>query len=190
MAVVSRGLLSLAIIITIVLATIMYLIWGAKGWSAGMIGGFYAAFQAGKIFRDYWRSKSCLTISDIASRTGIPEPQLNKMLAAKKIMPRYLVQTARKEFTNKYALDDLGEMMTLLRASEHPQNDATLLRATQENPTSPQMLLRPIQFEAIEMERSEIERPDQERTETVPTELKPAEYTAVIQEEAHPLLQN
>jgi len=173
---VTHGMLGLALVITIILGALLYFEWVDERSLGALIGGLFPAFVAGKIFRDYWRSKSCLTILDMSSRTGIPEKELKTMLDAKKIVPSYFVQSSGKEFVPKYVLEDLGEIMSLLRASEQPQNHATLLRTVQENPTAPEMLLRP-----IEAERAEIEQTERGRTEYVGIEKNETVTTATGQ---------
>lgn len=180
---VTHGMLGLALVITIILGALLYFEWVDERSLGALIGGLFPAFLAGKIFRDYWRSKSCLTILDISSRTGIPEKELKKMLDAKKIVPSYFVQSSGKEFVPKYVLEDLGEMMSLLRASEQPQNHATLLHPVQENPTAPEMLLRPIETERTETKQVVTRPTKAERTELQSTERQ----TAAEEEKQLPL---
>ena len=180
---VTHGMLGLALVITIILGALLYFEWVDERSLGALIGGLFPAFIAGKIFRDYWRSKSCLTILDMSSRTGIPEKELKTMLDAKKIVPSYFVQSSGKEFVPKYVLEDLGEMMSLLRASEQPQNHATLLHPVQENPTAPEMLLRPIETERTETKQVVTRPTKAERTELQSTERQ----TAAEEEKQLPL---
>ena len=180
---VTHGMLGLALVITIILGALLYFEWVDERSLGALIGGLFPAFVAGKIFRDYWRSKSCLTILDMSSRTGIPEKELKTMLDAKKIVPSYFVQSSGKEFVPKYVLEDLGEMMSLLRASEQPQNHATLLHPVQENPTAPEMLLRPIETERTETKQVVTRPTKAERTELQSTERQ----TAAEEEKQLPL---
>ena len=115
-------------------------------WFLALYVGVQGATMTCKLARDYRKSKSCVTLRAAALSIGVSGEALEKTLIAESITPRYIVDGLKK-----YAPEDLGEVMTLLRASEKPQKLETLLRPSEEKAIElPQTLLRPIEISDTE----------------------------------------
>ena len=115
-------------------------------WFVALLFGCRGVYMIFNVIREYRKSKSCVTLEEAAWSIGVSGEALEKMLDAERITPRYIVDGLKK-----YAPEDLGEVMTLLRASEKPQKLETLLRPSEEKvPDLPQTLLRPVEISDTE----------------------------------------